>query len=70
MIQESEELSWEVAGSGSEEMTPSWLTSASRLAISSGVLGCSVFWAVGSEVAAGSWAAAPSCPSWQNGSAS
>ena len=47
MIQESEELSWEVAGSGSEEMTPSWLTSASRLAISSGVLGCSVLWAVG-----------------------
>ena len=47
MIQESEELSWDVAGSGSEEMTPSWFTSASCLAISSGVLGCAVDWAVG-----------------------
>ncbi len=49
MIQESDEfvLSW--AESGSEEMTPSLLTSASCLAISSGVLGC----AVGAGVAAG-----------------
>ena len=53
MIQESEELSWDVAGSGSEEITPSWLTSASCVAIYSGVLGCAVDWAVGSGVAAG-----------------
>ena len=50
MIQESDEfvLSW--AGSGSEEMTPSWFTSASCLAISSGVLGCAVDWAEGCAV--------------------
>ncbi len=60
MIQESEELSWEVAGSGSEEMTPSWLTSASCVAISSGVLAWVDGWAVGSGVAAGCSAEAPS----------